>query len=171
MDKILELSLDAGDIATCVKDSAKRVLSQNAYCRKVCGERLGTVCEVGCMELYARDTKQQWKGWGSHVYKNSFIHGAFFDITLLCSANNIVTFLQPLKDKYDMALSYYKDKGLTRRETDVVSLTIRGVSNPEICERLSISKATLRTHLNNVYHKFRQSGEVPQFIPANRIVG
>ena len=123
------------------------------------------------MELYARDTKQQWKGWGSRVYQNSSIHGAFFDITLICSTNNIITFLQPLKDKHEMALSYYSRRGLTRRETDVVSLIIRGVSNTEICEQLSISKATLRTHLNNVYHKFRQSGEVPEYMPANRIVG
>jgi len=171
MDKLLEQSLDAGEIATCVKDSEKRVLSQNDYCRKICGERQGEVCETGCMELYARDTRQQWKGWGSRVYKNSILHGSFFDVTLLCSAGNIITFLQPLKDKYDMALAYYRNKGLTRRETEVVSLTIRGVSNPEICEQLSISRATLRTHLNNVYRKFRDLGEVPAFMPANRIVG
>ena len=79
--------------------------------------------------------------------------------------------VEPLKDKYEMALAYYRDKGLTRRETEVVSLTIRGVSNPEICDQLSISKATLRTHLNNVYRKFRDLGEVPAFMPANRIVG
>jgi DNA-binding CsgD family transcriptional regulator len=70
-----------------------------------------------------------------------------------------------------MALAYYRDRDLTRRETEVVSLTIRGVSNPEICEQLSISRATLRTHLNNVYRKFRDLGEVPEFMPANRIVG
>jgi hypothetical protein len=129
MDKLLEESLDAGEIATCVKDSEKRVLSQNDYCRKICGERQGEVCEMGCMALYAQDTRQQWKGWGSRVYKNSFLHGSFFDVTLLCSAGNIITFLQ------------------------------------------SISKATLRTHLNNVYRKFRDLGEVPAFMPANRIVG
>lgn len=171
MDKLLEQSLDTGEIATCVKDSEKVVLSQNDYCRKICGERQGEVCETGCMALYARDTRQQWKGWGSRAYKNSLLHGSFFDVTLLCSAENIITFLQPLKDKYEMALAYYGDKGLTRRETEVVSLTIRGVSNPEICEQLSISKATLRTHLNNVYRKFRELGEVPAFMPANRVVG
>ena len=171
MDKFLQQSLDTGEIATCVKDSEKVVLSQNDYCRKICGERQGEVCETGCMALYARDTRQQWKGWGSRVYKNSLLHGRFFDVTLFCSAENIITFLQPLKDKYELALAYYEDKGLTRRETEVVSLTIRGVSNPEICEQLSISKATLRTHLNNVYRKFRELGEVPAFMPPNRVVG
>jgi len=42
------------------------------------------------------------------------------------------------------------------------------VSNQEICESLSISKATLRTHLNNIYRKCRDLGEEPKFVPANR---
>ncbi len=169
MNEILESSLEASDVAVCVKDRNKCVLSQNDYCRELCGERVGEKCETGCMELYASDRTQQWKDWGSRVYKNSFLHGSFFDVTLLCTSESIITFLQPLKERYDMALAYYKERGLTKRETEVVSLTIRGVSNPEICKTLSISRATLRTHLNNIYHKFRDLGEVPEFMPANRI--
>ncbi|VAW73816.1 hypothetical protein MNBD_GAMMA14-2389 [hydrothermal vent metagenome] len=169
MSDILETSLDASNVAVCVKDRNKRVLSQNDYCRELCGDQNGKRCETGCMELYASDKTQQWKDWGSRVYKNSFLHDNFFDVTLLCSSESIITFLQPLKDRYEMALAYYRDKGLTKRETEVVSLTIRGISNPEICKALSISKATLRTHLNNVYHKFRDLGEVPEFMPANRM--
>jgi len=169
MNEILESSLEAGNVAVCVKDQNKRVLSQNDYCRELCGERCGEQCEIGCMELYADDKTRQWKDWGSRVYRNSFMHGGFFDVTLLCSSESIITFLQPLKDRYEMALAYYRDKGLTKRETEVVSLTIKGVSNPEICKTLSISKATLRTHLNHVYHKLRDLGEVPEFMPANRM--
>ncbi len=169
MNNILESSLDASHVAVCVKDRNKRVLSQNDYCRELCGERCGERCETGCMELYAGDKTRQWKDWGSRVYRNSFLHGSFFDVTLLCSSDSIITFLQPLKERYEMALAYYREKGLTKRETEVVSLTIRGISNPEICNALSISKATLRTHLNNIYHKFRDLGEVPEFMPANRV--
>jgi DNA-binding CsgD family transcriptional regulator len=169
MSEILESSLEASNIAVCVKDRNKRVLSQNDYCRELCGDRCGEQCEIGCMELYASDRNQQWKEWGSRVYRNSFMHGGFFDVTLLCSSESLITFLQPLKDRYEMALACYRDKGLTKRETEVVSLTIRGVSNPEICKALSISKATLRTHLNNIYHKFRDLGEEPEFMPANRV--
>ncbi len=168
METILEQSLDASDVAVCVKDAEKRILSQNAYCRALCGERQGEICETGCMELYANDTGQQWKDWGSRVYKNSFLHGSFFDVTLLCSTRRIISFLQPLQNKYEVALAYFRAKGLTRREIEVVSLTIRGVSNSEICQSLSISRATLRTHLNNVYRKFRDLGEVPEFLPPNR---
>lgn len=168
MSKALEQSLEASDVAVCVKDPQQRVLMQNDYCRELCGERKGEVCETGCMELYAKDNSQQWKDWGSRTYKNSFLLDDFFDVTLLCSTHNIITFLQPLKDKHEMAFAYYRGKGLTKRETEVVTLAIKGICNSEICKSLSISKATLRTHLNNVYRKFRDSGQVPAFIPANR---
>jgi len=171
MDALLETSLRDGNIAVCVKDSSKKVLMQNDQCRSICGESVGETCERGCMELYANDTSHQWQNWGSRVYKNSYMHGGFFDVTLLCSNDNIVTFLQPLKEKYELAQAYYRDKGLTRRETEVIALSIQGASNHDICESLSISKATLRTHLNNVYHKLRDRGEDPQFMPASRVGG
>ncbi len=166
---MLDESLRASCIAVCVKNDDKEVLEQNELCRQICGDCLGEVCEKGCMSLFAQDDASQWKDWGSRVYKNSHIHDAFFDVTLLLSGKNIITFLQPLKDKYEQALAYYQGKGLTRRETEVVSLTIRGVTNIDICESLSISRATLRTHLNNIYRKLRELGEEPAFMPANRV--
>lgn len=171
MSALLDTTLDAGHFAVCVKDRNKTVLMQNDECRSICGDCLGEVCQRGCMELYARDNDQQWQGWGSRVYKNSEMNGGLFDVTLLCSNDNIVTFLQPLKEKYEAALAYYQDKGLTRRETEVVGMSIKGVSNQQICDALSISKATLRTHLNNIYHKLRDQGEAPRFMPASRVTG
>lgn len=171
MSLLLEQSLETGEIGVCVKDVQRKVLMQNERCRQICGEYRGRTCEQGCMELLAKDRSQQWKNWGTRVYKNSLINGSFNDITLLCSRERIITFLQPLKDKYEKALAYYREKGLTRRESEVIALTIQGNSNTDICENLSISRATLRTHLNNIYRKFRDLGETPEFIPANRISG
>lgn len=165
---LLDESLQANHIGVCVKDTNKRVLQQNSCCKEICGERMGETCNVGCMEYYADDDTQQWKEWGSRIYKNSYIHNGFYDVTLISSAENIITFLQPLKEMYRKALDHYKDKGLTRRETEIISLAIKGKSNAAICERLSISRATLRTHLNNVYSKCRENGANPDFIPANR---
>jgi len=168
---LLEEALEAGDIAVCVKDTQKHILMQNERCRQICGNHVGEACEQGCMELFARDRFQQWKDWGMRVYRNSLINGSFNDVTLLCSRERIITFLQPLRDKYEKALAYYREKGLTRRESEVIALTIQGSSNTDICECLSISRATLRTHLNNIYRKFRDLGETPEFIPANRLSG
>lgn len=170
-ETLLTESLAVADIALCIKDTDGRVLQQNEPCRRVCGDQTGAVCNTGCMALYAADEKQQWQGWGPRVYRNSLIHGTFQDVTLLCSARRIITFLQPLREKYAMALEYFRNKGLTCRETEVVSLMVQGARNTDICERLSISKATLRTHLNNIYRKFRDLGEAPDFIPGNRLPG
>lgn len=69
METMLEQSLEAADIAVCVKDIEKRVLRQNESCRRVCGDQLGKVCDQGCMALYAGDRPQQWKDWGPRIYK------------------------------------------------------------------------------------------------------
>ncbi|MDQ0595998.1 DNA-binding NarL/FixJ family response regulator [Streptomyces canus] len=42
---------------------------------------------------------------------------------------------------------------LTPREVDVLKLIARGLSNPEIADRLSISEATVKTHLNRAMTK------------------
>ena len=167
-NSLLDSVLDAGAFATCVKDRKRRVLLQNPGCLNICGDKQGEVCDLGCMELLSDDNAGQWDDWGSRVYKNSFVHGAFYDVTLLCSDQHIVSFLQPLKEKHAQAMAYYQEKGLTARESEIIALTIQGVSNSAILDRLSISKATLRTHLNKIYSKLRDLGEEPRFIPGHR---
>jgi len=161
-------ALSDGSIATCVKDASHRVTMQNPACLTICGERIGEQCDMGCMELLAADRNGQWPEWGSRVYKNSLVHGDFYDVTLLCSDEHIISFLQPLKDKQEAAMAFYHEKGLTERESEIITLTIQGVSNSGICERLSISRATLKTHLNKVYGKLRGQGEAPRFLPGHR---
>jgi DNA-binding NarL/FixJ family response regulator len=43
--------------------------------------------------------------------------------------------------------------GLTDREREVLELMVRGMSNPEICERLVISEATAKTHVARILQK------------------
>ncbi|ALG08737.1 response regulator [Kibdelosporangium phytohabitans] len=43
--------------------------------------------------------------------------------------------------------------GLTARETEVLGLITRGLTNPEIAAELFISEATVKTHINNVFAK------------------
>lgn len=168
LSDILGETLEGDNIGVCVKDANKMVLMQNKNCLKHCGNQLGKPCYMGCMELYDKDKEQQWDGWGTRMYKNTFAHGTYFDMMLICSDKHLITFLLPLEEKQNKGIEFYHGKGLTKRELTVMALAVHGNSNQQMCEELSISKATLRTHLNNVYRKVRDTGEIPSFIPANR---
>ena len=163
-----QLLQDAG-IGICVKDAAGRVLDQNPACLAICGDRSQRICEDGCMALRAADPERSTEDWGCGVYRNSLVHDHECDITLLCSGEHMFTFLQPLARRYEPALEHYRDAGLTRRETQIVELLIRGRSNVQICEQNGISHSTLRTHLNHIYRKLRDRGAVPRCFPRRRI--
>lgn len=43
--------------------------------------------------------------------------------------------------------------GLTQREVDVLRLIANGLNNQQIAEKLFISEATVKTHINNIFSK------------------
>lgn len=157
------------NFSVCVKNNNKKVLMQNENCIDVCGDHVGTCCTTGCMKLFDNDKNKQWKEQGSFIYKNIQMKDGYFDVHLLCGKKNIITFLTPLKKQQSDAFLFYKDKGLTCRESEIISFVILGCSNKYITEQLAISRATLKSHLNNIYRKIREKGAIPEYIPANRI--
>ena len=167
---LLDETLDKNDIAVCVKNRDKLVLTQNILSKKICGDMEGEQCNKGCMELYDKDSSQQWANWGSRIYPNQYVHDSYYDMSLICSDSIIITFVQKLTEKQQDAIKYYKDLALSKRELEVITWAIFGLSNAEICDKLFISKPTLRTHLNHIYQKARQRGDSIKFIPVGRLV-
>ena len=51
------------------------------------------------------------------------------------------------------------DYGLTPRECQVAALLAKGRDIPYICEELSLSKNTVRTHMRNIYQKMGVHGK------------
>jgi NarL family two-component system response regulator LiaR len=49
---------------------------------------------------------------------------------------------------------------LTDRELEVLSLVAKGLSNPEIAQRLVITEATVRTHVSNILSKLHLANRV-----------
>ena len=168
LEAILLESLEEGGMLVCVKDIDRKVLKQNAGCKRLCGDREEQVCGDGCMAVYENDDTQQWKHWGSRTYRNCRIYASYYDLTLLCSDQHLVTIMQPLEEKQAIALKYYRELGLSRRETEVITQVIAGLNNAEICEKLSISNSTLRSHLNSIYHQVHEAGGSLEHIPGER---
>jgi DNA-binding NarL/FixJ family response regulator len=60
-------------------------------------------------------------------------------------------------------------KTLTSREREVVRLVALGFNNLEIAERLSIGEVTVKSHLNNVFHKLEIRDRVALALYALRL--
>ena len=55
---------------------------------------------------------------------------------------------------------------LTRRERDVLAWLVKGLTNPEIAERLSISRATVKVHISNILSKLDVSNRAEAIVLA-----
>ena len=55
---------------------------------------------------------------------------------------------------------FAEEKGLTKRELEILQLINNGKNGPDICEQLYISDSTLRKHIHNIYQKLEVKNRV-----------
>lgn len=90
------------------------------------------------------------------LIKNSVVDSTVVDAVIINDGKTITTIIYSLKDKLkniDQSLDQLKNLGLTKSEVKIFEHVMQGSKNLEICKKLFISKATLKTHLNNIYKK------------------
>ena len=68
-------------------------------------------------------------------------------------------FLCRNKLSYVNKISFKSNQELTKRQEEVLKLISKGYSNEEISEKMVISAATVKTHINNIYSKFNINRE------------
>lgn len=140
------------EIGICLKDAGRKVLFQNDRCKQVCGDVTGP-CGKGCMLLYKITASCPEMDEGAQLFADQAIHGGFFDVVIMNSGKNLLTLLYPLASKYERELEFLKHQNLSDREREILCYSMRGITNQEIGKKLFISKATVKTHLNNIYKK------------------
>jgi two-component system NarL family response regulator len=59
-----------------------------------------------------------------------------------------------------------KRKELTQREMDVLELLVRGLSNKEIADKLSLSEAAVKSRLKGLFHKLQVEDRAGAVISA-----
>ena len=57
----------------------------------------------------------------------------------------------------------------TGRELEVLTTLNEGLENAEICDRLSVSDSTLRTHLRNLFAKLKVSNRTACLVQAKKL--
>jgi DNA-binding CsgD family transcriptional regulator len=121
---------------------------------------VGEVCQKACMELYHQVEECSAVSEGMKLFKATQVEGHKVDALIVNDGDKITTLLYPLDEdgeKFKKQEAFFREKGLTKSELKIMQMVMQGMTNAAIAEQLFISKATLKTHLNNIYKKLPAS--------------
>lgn len=144
---------DSSLSSICVLKTGREVVYQNQTCRKLCGNNSRNSCPQSCIISCEKVMKRKIPRDGMHYFSNTKVGKEYFDVFFFHDSGYRVVILQPLRQKYDTWVKRFTNRGLSRRELDVAKLGLQGLTNSQIIKKLGISRATLKTHLNNIYKK------------------
>jgi hypothetical protein len=141
----------------CLLKSNNQVQYQNAVCKKLCGNFSGKECPQACVQSCEKNIGRTLGSDGIQFFSNNKVGNQFFDVLFFNALPFRMVVLYPLQRKYEAWLKRFKEKDLSKRELEIAHLCLQGHTNSKIMAKLAISRATLKTHLNNIYKKMPEA--------------
>lgn len=141
------------NIGVCIKGQDGTIEYQNKACADLCGVRVGKKCVKGCMHHYSQGKAAPPFEQGFHLFRNIEAENKIVDAVMINDGEKLTTLLYDKSAVIEKQLALLEPFGLSKAEVSVIERYLKGFSNLEIAAQLFISKATLRTHLNNIYKK------------------
>lgn len=152
VQEIIKNVLNSDTLGICIKSIDGQVGFQNSMCLKACGQRMGMVCEDGCMRLRQIE-KCDKSETGTQMFRGKKVGEFICDVVIINDGKQLITLLVDLAEKIQTDCGHFARYNLSPREQEVIKHVIAGDTNAMIASKLFISKATLKTHLNNIYRK------------------
>lgn len=142
-------------IGMCVKDNDGRVIEQNDVSRAVCGDHNQEKCDI----CPVKDVPVQA---GITTYKNLKIKNNSADITILNDDENKMIVFKLLAEDIQEIWERVKRESFTKKELEIIDYFLAGKTNQELIDTLTISKSTLKTHINHIYEKMPDLKKIRQ---------
>jgi len=161
MEPAFERWTEKENVGLCLWAKNGTIFFQNQACQATCGERTGTVCNIGCramMKPSHLSPSNEEATPPTQLFTNRLVQDGLYDVVVMPGDGLSLTMLKPRRASVELIQKAMKSGGLTLREAQVSLLAIQGLTNSQICDRLTISRATLKTHLNRAYRKLGPNG-------------
>ena len=143
--------------AVCTRNLKGEVTSQNAASVKICGDNMGKMCSAGCLDFPRfRDVLPSSPDRLSTINR-CVVRGVLVDALLIKENDELTTVLFPRDESTATLAEIDPGNVLTRREREISEMIQKGYTNSEIQKKFTISKSTLKTHINHIYKKLAYS--------------
>jgi DNA-directed RNA polymerase beta' subunit len=131
---------------------------QNQACIEVCGDQKGKRCDKGCMHRYsAGPVEGRIFDNAFKIFRNVEVDSFTVDAIMINDGEKLTTLLYDRTKVVKKQLDYLAQYKLSKAESKIMELYLKGYSNHEIANKLFISKGTLRSHLNSIYKKIPEA--------------
>lgn len=157
MTELKQKSTIFQELGYCRQSIDGRVLEQNSKCIKICGNKLGAFCTDGCQKLRLDTKLKRIADAPIEIVPQKYFNPPDVSAVILNDGNSNITLLSNLTKLSKQQIEELKKFGLSKQELTIIKLRSLGNSNKEISNKLYISKATVHTHLNNIYKKIPES--------------